>query len=159
MAKTQTHLYRSVMEARFSIKLGEYPGDGVLDPRWQPKSYLDKKGITRLSKADVVVMAGAEGPEVEIGGGTSLHDVPRWYPYADFWIPTGTEYSEAEIHLRRDDDKRTSKYNPRLSGFHYQLQPKYRMAVVAFQGALNNMARAAVVCQIALSTGKHVSKV
>jgi hypothetical protein len=34
MAKTQTHLYRSVMDERFTITIGEYPGDGILDPRW-----------------------------------------------------------------------------------------------------------------------------
>jgi hypothetical protein len=33
MAKTRTHLYRSVMDERFTITIGEYPGDGVLDPR------------------------------------------------------------------------------------------------------------------------------
>ena len=85
--------------------------------------------------------------------------MPQWYSYPDFWIPQGTEYSDADIHIRKDPDRRSSPYNSKLTGLHYQLEPKYRMAVVAFQGALNNMARAAVVRQIALAAGKQQSKV
>ena len=158
MAKTQTHLYRSVMDERFAITIGEYPGDGILDPRWQESTYVDKKGKTRTSRADVVVTSGAGGPEVGAGRGTSLHDVPRWYSYPDFWIPEGTDYSDADIRIHKDEDRRTSPYNPKLSGFHYQLEPTRQMAVLTFQGALNNMARAAVVRQIALSNGKTESK-
>jgi hypothetical protein len=106
----------------------------------------------------VVVTSGANGPEVGAGRGTSLHDVPRWYSYPDFWIPEGTDYSDADIRIHKDEDRRTSPYNPKLSGFHYQLEPTRQMAVVTFQGALNNMARAAVVRQIALSKGKTESK-
>ena len=143
------------MDERFTIKVGEYPGDGVLDPRWEDSTYVDRKGKTRLSRADVRVRPGTDGPEVEAEGGTSLHDVPRWYSAPDFWIPEGTEYSDADIHVHKDGDIRTSPYNPKLTGFHYQLETKYRMAVVSFRGALNNMARAAVVRQIALSRGKE----
>ncbi|MEO6802403.1 MAG: hypothetical protein ABI197_04050 [Granulicella sp.] len=148
--KTTNHLYRSVMDESFTINVGEYPGDGVLDPRWQDTSYIDRKGNTRISRADVRV----RGSEVEPVGGTSLHDVPRWYSAPDFWIPEGTEYSEADIHIHRDDDLRTSPYNRKLSGYHYQLEPKFKMPVLAFKGALNNMARAAVVRQIALAGSK-----
>jgi hypothetical protein len=146
------------MDERFSINVGEYPGDGVLDPRWINTNYVDKKGRTRLSRADVDVEPGADGPEVLSGKGTSLHDVPHWYSYDDFWIPEGTEYSDADIFIRKDDDLRTSPYNGKLTGYHYQLEPKQRMTVVSFQGALNNMARAAVVRQIALSKGKEETK-
>ena len=78
MAQTQTHLYRSVMNERFTIKVDEYPGDAVLDPRWQDSTYVDKQGRTRLSRADVRVVPGADGPKVEAGRGTSAHDVPGW---------------------------------------------------------------------------------
>ena len=147
------------MDRRFTIKVGDYPGDGVLDPRWESSTYIDKQGRTQRGKKDVTVVPGNNGPEVEAGAGTSLHDVPQWYSYPDFWIPQGTEYSDADIHIRKDPDRRSSPYNSKLTGLHYQLEPKYRMAVVAFQGALNNMARAAVVRQIALAAGKQQSKV
>ena len=97
MTKTNTHLYRSVMDERFTISIGTYPGDGVLDPRWQQTTYIDRKGLTRTSQADVVVVAD----EVEAGGGTSLHDVPGWYSAPDFWIPEGTEYSDVDIHIQQ----------------------------------------------------------
>lgn len=157
MAHTQTHLYRSVMGDRFSIEIGKYPGDGVLDPRWQPSTYVDQKGKTRTSRADVTITTGLNGPEVSPGGGTSLHDVPRWYSAPDFWIPEGTEYCDAEIHIHKDKDRRSSPYNPKVTGFHYQLEPKYPMPIPSFQGALNNMARAAVARQVALSKGQEKS--
>ena len=149
MAKTGTHLYRSVMDERFTITVGQYPGDGVLDPRWRPSTYIDRKGIERTSQADVDL----DGDDVLPHGGTSLHDVPHWYSAPDFWTPAGTEYSDAEIFIKKDKSPTTSRYNKKLSGYHYQLEPKYKMPIVSFQGALNNMARAAVVQQIALSKG------
>ena len=150
MAKTTTHLYRSVMDERFTISIGTYPGDGVLDPRWQQTTYIDRKGLTRTSQADVVVV----GDEVEAGGGTSLHDVPGWYSAPDFWVPEGTEYSDVDIHIRADKKQTTSPYNRKLSGTHYQLEPKFKMPVLSFQGALNNLARAAIVQQIAAAETK-----
>jgi hypothetical protein len=150
MAKTTTELYRSVMDERFTITLNIYPGDGVLDPRWQQTTYIDRKGLTRTSQADVVVV----GDDVEAGGGTSLHDVPGWYSAPDFWIPIGTDYSDVDIHIRADKKQSTSPYNRKLIGTHYQLEPKFKMPVLSFQGALNNMARAAIVQQIAASKTK-----
>jgi len=66
MAKTQCDLYRSVMDKSFkSIKVGTYPGDGVLDPRWEASEYYSKKlGRMVTSKADVDVAMGQNGPEV-----------------------------------------------------------------------------------------------
>jgi hypothetical protein len=66
MAKTQCDLYRSVMDKSFkSIKVGTYPGDGVLDPRWEATEYYSKKlGRMVTSKADVEVEMGKGGPEV-----------------------------------------------------------------------------------------------
>ena len=102
MAKTQCDLYRSVMDKSFkSIKIGTYPGDGVLDPRWEDTEYYSKKlGRMVTSKADVDVEIGKEGPEVVPGGGTSLHDVPGWFPNHDFWIPEGTDYSDELVVTR-----------------------------------------------------------
>jgi Tse2-like ADP-ribosyltransferase toxin len=153
MATTDTDLYRSVMGNDFkSIKVGIYPGDGVLDPRWQATTYFSKKLNRNVtSNADVsVVMGGANGPEVETGGGTSLHDVPGWFPTREFWIPNGTEYSD-EISIRKDGKQKSSPSNPQLKGYHYQLEPRTRMTVAAFKGALDNMARAAVVQQCKLA--------
>lgn len=154
MATTDTDLYRSVMGGDFkSIKLGVYPGDGVLDPRWESKEYYSnklKKMVT--SQADVtVVTGGKDGPDVLPDGGTSLHDVPGWFPSKEFFIPAGTEYSDEIVRIRKDNKLKTSPYNSRLQGYHYQLEPRIRMTVEAFKGALDNMARAAVArqCEVA----------
>jgi hypothetical protein len=153
MATTDTDLYRSVMDKNFkSIKVGVYPGDGVLDPRWEATTYFSKK-LNRdvISNADVnIVVGGANGPEVEAGGGTSLHDVSGWFPTKEFWIPSGTEYSD-EIFIRKDGKQKSCPSNPRLKGYHYQLEPRTRMTVAAFKCALDNMARAAVVQQCKLA--------
>lgn len=157
MAKTQCDLYRSVMDKSFkSIKIGTYPGDGVLDPRWEDTEYYSKKlGRMVTSKADVDVEIGKEGPEVVPGGGTSLHDVPGWFPNYDFWIPEGTEYSD-ELVIKKDAKQKSSFFNPNLKGFHYQTECKTRMTILTMKGYLNNMARAAVVrqCELAKSGSK-----
>ncbi len=151
MAKTATDLYRSVMGNKFKkVTTGVYPGDGILDPRWKDEEYFSnklKKMVTSVADVDIVV--GKDGPEVRTGGGTSLHDVPGWFPCKEFWIPEGTEYSD-EIHIKKDAK---TKWNPAgtVKGIHYQLEPKTQMTVEAFKGALNNMARAAVVRQVELA--------
>ena len=153
MATTSTDLYRSVMGNVFKrIEIGVYPGDGVLDPRWEPTEYFSKKlGRMVTSDADVdVVVGGKDGPEVLPDGGTSLHDVAGWFPCKEFWIPAGTEYTD-EIFIRKDAKQKACPSDPHLRGFHYQLEPRTRMTVTAFKGALNNMARAAVVRQCDLA--------
>jgi hypothetical protein len=62
--------------------------------------------------------------------------------------------SGPDIHIRADKRQSTSPYNRKLSGTHYQLEPKFKMPVLSFQGALNNMARAAIVQQIAATKTK-----
>jgi hypothetical protein len=155
VASTDTDLYRSVMDKSFkSIKVGVYPGDGVLYPRFESTEYFSKK-LNRMvtSQADVDIAVGKDGPEVLTGGGTSLHDVSGWFPTKEFWIPQGTEYTD-EIYIRKDSKKKTCPGNPNLSGYHYQLEPRTRMMVQAFKGALDNMARAAVARQCELAKAK-----
>ncbi|MGC1548758.1 MAG: hypothetical protein WA777_09520 [Rhodanobacter sp.] len=154
MATTDIDLYRSVMGGDFkSIKARVYPGDGVLYPRWESTQHFSKKlGRMVTSQADVTVVVGDGGPEVLPEGGTSLHDVSGWFPSKEFFIPQGTEYSD-EISIRKDSKQKTSPYNPLLKGYHYQLEPRTRMTVLAFKGALDNMARAAVARQCELAKG------
>jgi Tse2 ADP-ribosyltransferase toxins len=153
MATTTTDLFRSVMGDAFKkIKEGVYPGDGILDPRWEDtQRFVKKTGQWKTDFADVTIVAGKDGPEVQTGGGTSLHDVAGWFPGREFHIPVGTEYSD-EIYIRKDDKRKTSPATA-VSGHHYQLEPKTQMTVLAFKGYLDNMARAAVARQVALAKG------
>jgi hypothetical protein len=152
MAKTECELYRSVMDRSFKkIKTGVYPGDGVLDPRWEPKEYFSKKLNRKVtSKADVDIEMVDDGPEVSSGGGVSLHNVPGWFPNNDFWIPEGTEYS-GELVIIKGSKEKISPYNPNLRSYHYQIEVRTRMTIQTMKGYLNNFARAAVVRQCALA--------
>ena len=149
MATTNVNLYRSLLgdAAKLKVRSG-VPDEGMLDPRWIDSSYVDSRTkAVKISRADVRVVMGKSEPEVlDDGGGTSLHDVPGWFGGREFFIPTGTEYSE-EILIVKDDKKKT---NPKgtVSGYHYQLTARTRMSVLTFKGYLDNMARAAVARQV-----------
>ena len=64
------------------------------------------------------------------------------------------ECSEADSCIRPDRKQTTNPYDREPSGTHCQLEPKFKRPVLSFQGALNNMARAAIVLQIAASKFK-----
>ena len=151
MPTTATDLYRSVMGNAFkSIKQGVYPGDGVLDPRWyDTQRWVKKSSSWTTDFADVDIVAGPGGPEVQTGGGTSLHDVSGWFVGKEFWIPMGTDYSD-EILIRKDKKPKVSSQT-QVKGTHYQLEPRTQMTQLSFKGHLDNMARAAVVRQCALA--------
>jgi hypothetical protein len=160
MAETDTNLYRSLtgdVGKRFkNIQITVYPGDGVLYPRWEDtQRFSRQRNQVITDQADLTVVAGKDGLEVEPDGGTSLHDVAGWFPNKDFWIPKGTEYCAEEIYIRKDPRLKVSQYNQKIAGHHFQLEPKTRMTVAAFKGALDNMARAAVVkqCELAKTKG------
>ena len=89
-------------------------------------------------------------PNAQLGGGTSLHDVPGWFNRSDFHIPEGTEYSD-EIVIKRDRGPKPHPRKPGVEGWHYQLEPKTRMTLETFKGYLDHMARAAVARQVELA--------
>lgn len=96
---------------------------------------------------DVLITVGPDGPGVEPNGkGTSLHDVSGWFPTREFVIPIGTTYSD-EILIVKD---KYPKKNPKgtVTGFHYMLTARTRLAPVTFKGYLDNMARDAVAVQV-----------
>lgn len=164
MAETTTDLYRALLgddsgkwtrsaTATDTVDTLK-PKAGVLDPQWVEKSYFHKPTNSQRTRApDVTLVANEANPltfdVLADGKGTSLHDVPNWFGSKEFWIPAGTIYSD-EIVISRDVKKKT---NPKgtLTGYHYQLEPKTRMPKAAFAGYLDNMARAAIVRQIAIA--------
>jgi hypothetical protein len=154
MAATDTNLYRAVIDGTFVgplIKDGE-PVMGVLYPRFEDSTYVDRGGIERTSPADVTVYQLAAGDEVDTGGGTSMFDVKGWFGYRVwqyFRVPDGTEYPDS-LHIRRGKSKRKNKTGS-LEGRHYQIEPRTRMTVVAYKGALDNFARNAVVRMVEIA--------
>ncbi len=90
--------------------------------------------------------------EVEAGGGTSLFNVDGWFGFGHwkyFEIPNGTEYGD-NLKIKKGRSKRANKSGNR-SGHHYQIEPKTRMTVQAYKGALDNFARAAVARSVELA--------
>ena len=139
MVKTTINLYRALRNGTLDGPLvtNDQPQVGLLYPRW------DK---------DVTVSVGDTEPIVETGGGTSLHDVEGWFGFADwryFCIPAETPLP-ASLVLKKGKKTRTNKTGD-LRGFHYQIEPQNPMTVDALKGALDNLARAAVVRQVELA--------
>ncbi len=150
MATTGVNLYRSLIgdAAKLRIRNGT-PDPGMLDPRWEDSEY-EVRGETFISRADVTFVMDAGVSKVEANKkGTSLHDVAAWFGGREFWIPSGTEYSD-EILIVRDKHEKTNKRGT-ATGFHYMLTAKTRMTQTQMSGYLNNMARAAVVKQVELA--------
>ena len=129
----------------------------MLYPRFESTTYIDGSGIEQVSKADVTVHALSTGDEVEAGGGTSMFDVDGWFGFSHwkyFQVPKGTDYPD-NLVIKRGRSKRSNKSGNR-SGYHYQIEPKNRMTVAAYKGALDNIARAAVArsVELAKSSGR-----
>ncbi len=132
-----------------SVRKEEYPNgtvvdgkavDGVLYPSFDPTPITGgpKKGEVR--EADVRKESTEEGIFVMPGGGTSLFDKPDVFGtkyWCRFDIPVGTTFDDS-LKLRGPDWH--SKYNAN----HYQIEPKNRMRLDAFKGALDNFARNAI---------------
>jgi len=158
MPKTSTDLYRAIKNGTFEgdefVKDGE-PVAGLLYPRFEASTYIDGLGMQQVSNADVTVHPLPTGDEVESGGGTSMFDVDGWFGFGHwkyFQVPNGTEYPE-NLVIKKGRSKRTNK-SGQLSGYHYQIEPKNRMMVSAYKGALDNFARSAVARSVELAKGK-----
>lgn len=126
------------------------PVTGLLYPRFEDSTYIDKLGNEQTSRADVSIKSG----EVQSGGGTSMFDVEGWFGHSEwryFRVPSGTKYPES-LFIKKGKHKRTNKPGT-LTGFHYQIEPKNPMTIDAYKGALDCFARSAIAKQVELSKG------
>jgi hypothetical protein len=158
MPTTGADLYRAIHNGTYEgdqFVKDEKPVAGVLYPRFENTTYVDAQGIERESLADVAVHSLPTGDEVDKGGGTSMFDVRGWFGFADwgyFHVPKGTEYPDS-LFIKAGKSIRANK-SGKLRGRHYQIEPKNRMTVAGYKGALDNFARNAVVQQIKLAKGE-----
>lgn len=155
MAKTETNLYRAVIDGTFEGDLvtDGKPVTGVLYPRFETTTYVTSTGVERTSPADVTIHSMPQGDEVDAGGGTSMHDARGWFGdsgWRYFTVPQGTDYP-ASLKIKRGKRKRRNRTGT-CEGRHYQIEPLNRMTIDAYKGALDNLARAAIVRQVALAT-------
>jgi hypothetical protein len=145
MPTTQNDLYRSVRVEQFAegTVIAGKPAPEVLYPDFEPK--ILPSGKTRL--ADVVLSENKEW--VKTGGGTSLFDKANIFKskgWLSFPIPEGTEVP-GSLQIR------FTNYNASFAANHYQIESAaLKMRVDAYKGALDNLARNAVVRSIELAS-------
>jgi len=158
MHYTDTDLYRGIKNGTFHddvFVVDEAAVPGLLYPRFKATSYIDRSGQEQVSPPDVTVVSAPGGDQVEAGGGTSMFTVDGWFGFSEwkyFHVPEGTEYPASLLFIKKGKSKRKNKAGDR-TGYHYQIEPRNRMTVEAYKGALDNFARNAVVKQIALAKG------
>ena len=141
MADTECDLWRSVRAQDFAdgtILTDGQPAPGVLYPDFYPREIKPDK--FRAPDVDIYTSGGVEW--VQPGGGTSLFDRQGVFSGADwasFKIPQGTVIPASLLIVATGENKR-------LKAFHYQIEcNRVPMTLEAYKGALDNLARNAIV--------------
>lgn len=144
MPQTEVDLFRSVRTDQFphGTVVDEKPAPEVLYPDFEPR--LLPSGKRR--QADVTLSEDKQW--VKSGGGTSLFDRPDVFKakgWSTFAIPNGTVVPDSLV-------VRFTGFNQSFQANHYQIESRTElMRVEAFKGALDNLARNAVVRSIELA--------
>lgn len=153
MPTTSLDLFRSLRKEDFpqgTMADADTPTTGVLYPDFYEKQIgVDEFGEPRMRKPDVTMGIGEDDQEwVKTRAGTSLFDkanVFKGKSWLSFKIPEGTEIP-ASLKIRN------TGWNDRFKATHYQIECREAwMRKDAFQGALDNLARNAVVRAKALA--------
>jgi hypothetical protein len=147
MSITGVDLYRALRREQFpdGIFDGENPAPGALYPDFYPRDI----GGGQVRRADVTMQVDPEsGAEyVLAGGGTSLFDragVFKGKNWLSFELPNGTVIPDSLL-IKKD------KWNETRQATHYQIESRARrMTKQAMQGALDNLARNAIVRAVEL---------
>ena len=157
MTTTSARLYRSIRREDFPDGpiVGDAPAPAVLHPSFEDKPYTQNTpegSVQRVRPADTHPFLGKDGQMmVAPFKGTSLFDRENVFPSKFWWsfvIPEGTEVP-ASIVVRFTD------YNKRFQANHYQIEPRAGiMRLDAYKGALDDLARCALVKYLAESKGQ-----
>jgi hypothetical protein len=145
MGTTALDLFRSVREEQFGsgTVIEGKPAPEILYPDFEPRELPSGK----IRAADVKFSDDTK-EWVKSGGGTSLFDKANVFKskkWLSFTIPSGTEVPDS-LNIRE------TGYNKTFQANHYQIESAAKlMRVDAYKGALDNLARNAVVRSIALS--------
>jgi hypothetical protein len=145
MTGTDLALYRSVRKDEFpgGVIVNDKAVEGMLYPSFAPKEIVNRQ-TGEITKRDPDISPYPDGDEqfVDPGGGTSLFDKPDRFPKKYWWsfaIPKGTVVPESLQII-------FTGFNKRYDANHYQIEPAARrMPLEAYKGALDNLARNAVV--------------
>jgi Tse2 ADP-ribosyltransferase toxins len=150
MEETKIDLFRSVRIEQYpqGAIIATQPAPEILYPDFEPQQLPN--GKTR--KRDIESFADGKGDMwVEAGGGTSLFDRAKVFQgksWLSFEIPQGTVIPESLV-------VRFTGYNKIFDANHYQIESRAKtMRMDAFKGALDNLARNAIVRAVEL--GKKI---
>ena len=142
MPNTTLNLYRSVQKTEFpnGVIVDDKAVTGVLYPSFEDKQYKSK-GVWKTRRADIYPYKAKGEWYVGTDGGTSLFDKSGCFGHI-YWfyftIPKGTVVPESLVI-------RDTGYNDTYAATHYQIEAHNPMTLDAFKGALDNLARNAVV--------------
>lgn len=158
MTTTSVRLYRSVRKEDFEQGpiVGDAPAPGVLHPAFEDKPFIQQTPdgpVQKTRPADTRPFPGDDGAMmVAPFKGTSLFDKANVFPAKYWWsfvIPAGTDVPGSLV-------VRFTDHNVRYKADHYQIEPKAGiMRLDAYKGALDNLARSALVKFIAESRGQQ----
>lgn len=148
MATTDTNLYRALHKSEWPddqpLVEKSTPAAHLLDPLFEPKT-IETRGRRTIRAPDVQMESDRGVSYVRTGGGTSLFD--REYVFGRAWwrsftLPEGTQVPDSLKIVK-------GGYNEKFAATHYQIEVKAgRMEKGAFVGALDNLARNAIVRSI-----------
>lgn len=153
MANVEVTVWRSVRKEEFpngTIVDGS-PADAVLHPSFVKTLITGGKRKGQWRDPDVYTFKSNDALYAQTGGGTSLFDKPGVFGTA-YWhlfeIPKGTPIPDS-LKFEGPD------YNPVYDANHYQIESRAKtMRVDAMKGALDNLARNAIVRKIELAGSK-----
>jgi hypothetical protein len=146
MPNTTVDLYRSVQQKDFrdGVIVDGKAVAGVLYPSFEDKRYKSK-GEWKTRRADIYPYKDKGNWFVGTDGGTSLFDRHGCFGHI-YWfyftIPKGTVVPDS-LNVRE------TGYNSTYDANHYQIEAQNPMTLNAFKGALDNLARNAVVQSLA----------
>lgn len=151
MTKIEVDLFRAVRIEQFpdGTIIDGLPALGVLYPQFEPRA-LPNGG---RHEPDIQSSVGPDGAMwVRSKGGTSLFDREKVFPgnkWLSFAITAGTIVPEGLI-IRRTD------FNKKYQANHYQIESLAgMMRMDAYMGALDNLARNAIVRAVAVAKSQQ----
>ena len=144
--KLSLSLFRSVNKAQFPNGPinDSQPAPEILYPDFEPRPLPNGK----MRGRDIESYTDSTGEKwVRAGGGTSLFDRDQVFPAKSWWtfeLPEGTVVPDS-VAIR------FTGHNERFKADHYQIECRANlMPMNAFKGALDNLARNAIVRAVEL---------
>jgi hypothetical protein len=171
MAKIEYDLFRAINKGTpqfdkldgVARRIKAASADSLLHSRIQGDTETGVDGKQFINAPDVTLERYADDAPWNVlpDGGTSMHDVAGWFGYATwnyFYVPKDTEYCDDTLFIKRDKKKKWNKTKT-IKGRHYTIRPKNPMRLDAYLGALDNLARAAVVKAVELGKPIRITQV